>query len=256
MSTPLLELQHLEKTFTSGKQHVQAVKDLSLAVAPGESVGIVGESGSGKSTVARMIMGLTPVTGGKILLEGEEISGYSRRQMRPMYGKMQMVFQDPYSVFSPRMTIGTFLEEGLVYMTGMPRRQAARETETLMQQVDLPVQLLERLPHELSGGQLQRVAIARAISVKPKLLVLDEATSALDVTVQKQILKLLVRLKKELGLSYLIIGHDLAVVKSITDRIEVMKDGRIVESCRSSHLTEQAAHPYTRQLLASVLTAQ
>ncbi|MDO4647803.1 MAG: dipeptide/oligopeptide/nickel ABC transporter ATP-binding protein [Eubacteriales bacterium] len=255
MEKPILELQKVNKIFAAGKENtLHAVKDVSFSLNPGESIGIVGESGSGKSTIARMVMGLTDVTSGKILLDGEDITNYSRKKMRDVYQKVQLVFQDPYSVFSPRMTVGTFLEEGMVYIRKMRRPDAAREAERLMQLVELSPELLERLPHELSGGQLQRVAIARGISVNPKLLVLDEATSALDVSVQKQIMELLVRLKKERSLSYLIVGHDLAVVRSITNRILVMYEGRIVEECSSEHLLTEAKEPYTQKLLRSVYT--
>ena len=167
---------------------------------------------------------------------------------------MQMVFQDPYSVFSPRMTVSDFLTEGLVHFSIASRAQARDMLPELLERVELPAELAERLPHQLSGGQQQRVVIARALSIQPKLLILDEATSALDVSVQRQILKLLMRLKREMDLTMLFIGHDLAVVRSVTDRIAVMYAGQLVEELPSEGLCEQASHPYTRRLLGSVFS--
>ena len=257
MEEKLLELTHVSKRFPVGKgKSIDAVKDVSFAVKSGESLGIVGESGCGKSTIARMITGLTEVSTGVISLEGKVISGLDRRRQREVYRHIQMVFQDPYSAISPRMSIGTFLEEGLVHFGIMDRKKAGKEAENLLKLVDLDPALAERLPHQLSGGQLQRVVIARAISIHPKLVILDEATSALDVSVQKQILELLVRLQKEFSLTYLFIGHDLAVVRSITKQICVMQEGRIVETLNSEFLTRDAAHPYTKQLLASVFSVR
>ena len=250
---PILELKHVSKTFASKTGDVPAVRDVSFSVKEGESVGLVGESGCGKSTMARLITKLTGTTSGEILLERTDIIKLSKKEDRNIYRKIQMVFQDPYSVFSPRMTIGTFLEEGLVFFGIMSRKEAHKEAEKLMTMVDLPVELMDRLPHQLSGGQLQRVVIARAISIRPKIVILDEATSALDVSVQKQVLELLVRLQKEFHLTYLFIGHDLAVVRSITDKIAVMYAGRIVEKIPSKDLAE-ARHPYTQKLLDSVFS--
>lgn len=253
--TKLLELSHLSKSFYGGVcGSIAAVKDVSLSVRQGESLGIVGESGCGKSTLARMITGLTPPSSGEIFLDGQDITHLKRNQRRQIYRKVQMVFQNPYSAFSPRMEIGTFLEEGMVFHGMMDRAAAGREAVKLMEQVELSADLLHRLPHQLSGGQLQRVVIARAISIRPKLLILDEATSALDVSVQKQILMLLARLQREQNLTYLFIGHDLAVVRSITDRIAVMRAGEVVETLDSEHLSEAARHPYTKTLLASVFS--
>ncbi|MDO4323517.1 MAG: ABC transporter ATP-binding protein [Lachnospiraceae bacterium] len=255
MNTPILELKDVNKLFPGKNgRSFHAVHDISLQVFPGESIGIVGESGCGKSTLARMITGLTGVSSGSILLQGKDIARLGKAGMREIYRNIQMVFQEPYSVFSPRMHVGTFLEEGLVYFGIMSRAQASQESRRLMKMVDLPEELLDRLPHQLSGGQLQRVVIARAISIRPRILLLDEATSALDVSVQKQILELLTRLQRELGLTYLFIGHDLAVVRSVTDRIEVMYSGRIVEELSSECLEDQAVHPYTKRLLASVFS--
>ncbi len=257
MENALLALEHVSKTFDIGKgKTLEAVKDVSLQVFPGKSLGIVGESGCGKSTIARMITGLIPVSEGSITLNGKKISGLKGRDQREVYRDIQMVFQDPYSAISPRMPVGTFLEEGLVYFGIMNRAQAGEEADRLLRMVDLDPVLKERLPHQLSGGQLQRVVIARAISIHPRLVILDEATSALDVSVQKQILHLLVRLQKEFRLTYLFIGHDLAVVRSICDRICVMKAGRVMEQLPAEDLEKNAVHPYTRQLLGAVFSVR
>ncbi len=254
MDEPILELKNVHKVFPDiNGRKFYAVNDVSFAISRGSSVGLVGESGCGKSTIAKMMTHLLEVSSGEIRINGTDITRLKKREVKQVYRRIQMVFQDPYSVFSPRMTIGTFLEEGLVHFGLMDRTNARREAIRLLEQVELGEEYLDRFPHQLSGGQLQRVAIARAISVKPEIVVLDEATSALDVSVQTQILSLLTRLRKELGLTYIFIGHDLAVVRSITTRIAVMYAGKIVESMPSGHL-EKAVHPYTRKLLASVFS--
>ncbi|MBR3273828.1 MAG: ABC transporter ATP-binding protein [Clostridia bacterium] len=255
MAETLLELKGLTKTFPVGKRDVlRAVRGVDLALNPGECLGIVGESGCGKSTVARMIAQLTEVTDGHIYFEGRDVTRLSRPQRRELWRSVQMVFQDPYSVFSPRMTVGDFLTEGLVYFGLATRQQARGMLPELLGRVELPAELAQRLPHQLSGGQQQRVVIARALSIQPKLLILDEATSALDVSVQRQILKLLMRLKDEMNLTMLFIGHDLAVVRSVTDRIAVMYAGQLVEALPSAALRQEASHPYTRRLLESVFS--
>ncbi|MCR4892359.1 MAG: ABC transporter ATP-binding protein [Lachnospiraceae bacterium] len=252
----ILELKHVCKTFKGGKKSTEtkAVQDVSLVVRQGKSIGVVGESGCGKSTIARMITQFTPTSSGQILLDGQDITNIGPSGAKEIYRKVQMVFQDPYSVFSPRMQVGTFLEEGLLHFGIMSHAEAAKEAVALMEQVELSPDLLTRFPHQLSGGQQQRVAIARAISIKPKLLILDEATSALDVSVQKQVLKLLVKLQKRNNLSYLFIGHDLAVIRSITDQVIVMYAGRLMEEIDSEELDYHACHPYTQRLLGSVFS--
>lgn len=254
METAVLELRHVGKVFDAGKStQFRAVHDVSLTVRRGECLGIVGESGCGKSTLARMITRLTDVSEGEILLCGRDISALRGRAIRNAYRDVQMVFQDPYSVLSPRTSVGTFLEDGLVYHGILRRREARQEAKRLMELVELPDELLDRFPHQLSGGQLQRVVIARAVSTRPKLVLLDEATSALDVSVQKQILKLLVELQRLYGLTYVLIGHDLAVVRTIAGRIAVMYAGAVVEELDAAEL-EAAMHPYTRMLLNSVFS--
>ncbi len=251
---PILELRHISKTFrTDDGREVRAVRDASLSVYPGECLALVGESGCGKSTIARMITRLINPTSGEIILDGQNIAELQGKKLLNLYRDIQMVFQDPYSVFSPRMSVGTFLGEGLVHHGIMNRAQATEEAKKLLQLVELPVELMDRMPHQLSGGQLQRVVVARAVSIRPKVLMLDEATSALDVSVQKQVLELLMRLRKELELTYVFIGHDLAVVRSIADRIAVMYAGVIVEELDSEDLSK-ARHPYTQRLLQSVFS--
>ena len=255
-NAPVLEIRHLSKAFPGKNgEDFYAVRDVSFAIERGDSLGLVGESGCGKSTIARMITKLTEPTEGEILLDGADITHIPQRRWKAeVFRKVQMVFQDPYGVFSPRMPIGTILEEGLVFHGIMGRREARAEARRLMDLVELPSDLLDRLPHQLSGGQQQRVVIARAISIKPSLLILDEATSALDVSVQEGVLRLLMDLQKELHLTYLFIGHDLAVVRSITDRIAVMYAGHLVEALESEDLANQAAHPYPEKLLGSVFS--
>ena len=255
MAETLLELKGLTKIFPVGKHDsLRAVRSVDLTLKRGESLGIVGESGCGKSTIARMVAQLTEVSGGQILFEGRDVTHLPRPRRRELWRNVQMVFQDPYSVFSPRMTVGDFLTEGLVHFGIASRPQARDMLPELLGRVELPSELAERLPHQLSGGQQQRVVIARALSIHPKLLILDEATSALDVSVQRQILKLLMHLKGEMDLTMLFIGHDLAVVRSVTDRIAVMYAGQLVEELPGEGLREQASHPYTRRLLGSVFS--
>ena len=250
-----MELKGLTKTFPVGKHDsLRAVQSVDLTLKRGESLGIVGESGCGKSAIARMVAQLTEVSGGQILFEGRDVTNLPRPRRRELWRNVQMVFQDPYSVFSPRMTVGDFLTEGLVHFGIASRSQARDMLPELLGRVELPSELAERLPHQLSGGQQQRVVIARALSIHPKLLILDEATSALDVSVQRQILKLMMRLKDEMDLTMLFIGHDLAVVRSVTDRIAVMYAGQLVEELPGEGLREQASHPYTRRLLGSVFS--
>lgn len=257
MSEYLLELKHVSKTFhTSGGHSIEAVKEVSFGVEPGKNTGIVGESGCGKSTLVRMITGLTPLSDGQILFEDKVISGLRRTEQRKVYRNIQMVFQDPYSAISPRMPVGTFLTEGLVHFGMISKKDSGEHAQQLMKMVDLEPSLCDRLPHQLSGGQLQRVVIARAVSIHPKLVILDEATSALDVSVQKQILQLLVRLQKDFSLTYLFIGHDLAVVRSISDEIFVMKEGCFIERICGKTLEEDAKDPYTRKLLDSVFSVK
>lgn len=250
---PILELKHVRKVFKTRTGEISAVQDMSFQVYPGECIGIVGESGCGKSTLARMITHLESCTEGEIILNGQNITQIKGRKISEIYRDIQMVFQDPYAVFSPRTLIGTFLEDGLVYHGIMKREEAHAEAKKLLALVELPEEFMNRMPHQLSGGQLQRIVIARVISIRPKLIILDEATSALDVSVQKQILKLLMKLREEYHPTYVFIGHDLGVVRSVTNRIIIMYAGRIVESINSEEL-QKVVHPYSKRLLNSIFS--
>lgn len=248
----LLEVTDLSKLFSVKKEKLYAVNQVSFSLKKGECLGIVGESGCGKSTLARMIAGITSVSDGKILLEGEDYLTLKGAEKRKFRRNIQMVFQNPLSSFSPRMKVGTYLMEARRNFDKISREEGLKEAEKLLQEVGLPGEFIMRYPHELSGGQLQRVAIARAISIQPKLLICDEATGALDVSIQNQIAELLVRLVEEKNIGCLFIGHDLALVRSVSQRIAVMYLGRIVEILESETLASRALHPYTKMLLGSV----
>ncbi|WP_445401473.1 ABC transporter ATP-binding protein [Zobellella sp. An-6] len=254
----LLKVENLKQHFTLGGgllrrgKTLYAVDGVSFELEAGKTLGLVGESGCGKSTLARAVLKLHDPTAGRILFDGEDITGYSKAQMRPLRRQMQLVFQDPQESLNARHTIGTILQEPFViHGLGLARERRQWAAE-LLERVGLPVSALERYPHEFSGGQRQRIGIARAMALKPRLLVCDEAVSALDVSVQSQILNLLLSLQQELGLAMLFIAHDLSVVKHVSDRIAVMYLGRIVELAEAETLYRTPLHPYTRALLAAI----
>lgn len=257
MSTPLLEVRSASKQFSIGSRwfggtHFTAVDKVSLSLMPGETLGIVGESGSGKSTLLRMILRLVRPTGGDILFEGKDIWQSSGSELLAVRRRMQAVFQDPASSFNPRQSIGTVLAAPLeVHNIGDSKSRMVKVAETL-ELVGLPPSYMTRHPHQLSGGQRQRIAIARAIILRPSLLLADEPTSALDVSVQAQILALLQTINRELGLACVFVSHNLGVVRTIADRVAVMRRGEIVETGTTQTVFEAPQHPYTQALLAAI----
>ncbi|MBW3594033.1 MAG: dipeptide/oligopeptide/nickel ABC transporter ATP-binding protein, partial [Actinobacteria bacterium] len=229
---PLVSVRNLKKYFpiTQGivfqktVGHVHAVDDVSFDVFPGETLGLVGESGCGKSTAARVIMKLLEPTAGQIFFDGQEISGYSSRQMRPFRREMQMIFQDPYASLNPRQTVGQII--GAAYKIHKTEGDAKKKVQDLMARVGLNPEHYNRYPHEFSGGQRQRIGVARALTLQPRLIVCDEPVSALDVSIQAQVLNLLEELQDDFNLTYIFISHDLGVVRHISDRIAVMYLGK------------------------------
>ena len=255
--TPVLELRGLHKHFRvprgGGGGVVRAVAGLDLTIGRGEIVGLVGESGCGKSTVGRCIVRLTDPDGGRVVLDGTDITRLPRRRLQPYRHKMHMVFQDPNSSLNPRMREGQIVAGPLRAQPRVSRSGTAGAVARLLDQVGLPAQLAERYPHELSGGQRQRVGLARSLAARPLLLVADEPTSALDVSVQAAILNQLADLHGEFGFACLFISHDLAVVEYLCDRIAVMYLGRIVEIGTRDEIFTAPKHPYTRALLSAAL---
>ena len=232
---------------------VKAVDDVSFSVAAGTTVGLVGESGSGKTTIGRTLLKLVPATSGEILFEGREILGVQERDFRPLRRRMQMVFQDPFGSLDPRMRIRGIVGEALeIHFPEMDYAERENLVADLLRQVGLKPEMMGRYPHEFSGGQRQRIGIARALAVRPKFIVCDEPVSALDVSVQAQIVNLLQDLQEELGLAYLFIAHDLAVVEHVSDHVLVMYRGKIVESASAESIYEDPKHDYTKKLLAAV----
>jgi peptide/nickel transport system ATP-binding protein len=232
----------------AARNRLRAVDGVSLQVARGRTLGIVGESGCGKSTLARMMVGLLPPTAGDILIGGQPIAGYRRRELSR---RIQMVFQDPLGSLNPRRTVRRILEAPLAALRGMDRAARTRRVAELMALVGLRADFADRYPHEFSGGQSQRIGIARALAAEAEVIVLDEPVSALDVSVQAQVLLLLQQLQQRLGLAYVFISHDLAVVDAMADEVAVMQAGRVVERGTPSEIFQAPSHPYTRELLGS-----
>ncbi len=253
MSDTILEVQNLKKYFKTGRGMLHAVDDISFALERGKTLGIVGESGCGKSTTGRCILRLIEPTSGKVIFNGEDVLQLSGHRLREQRADMQIIFQDPFSSLNPRKTVMQTIAEG-VEMRGKYRTRAQIENRVLelMETVGLAERLINSYPHELDGGRRQRIGVARALAVEPKLIVCDEPVSALDVSIQAQILNLLKDLQRKLGLTYIFITHDLAVVNHISDEIMVMYLGQTVEKAPSEDLFSNPTHPYTKALLSAI----
>jgi len=232
--------------------HVKAVDDVSVGIQRGETLGLVGESGCGKTTLGRAVVCLNRPTSGKIFFDGQDILGLNGAELRKLRKKFQIVFQDPYSSLNPRQTVRRLIGEVLEVQMGCTRKEAADATAGLLTQVGLSPLYAPRYPHEFSGGQRQRVAIAKAIALKPELLVCDEAVSALDVSIQAQIINLLMDIKAQYNMTYLFISHAMNVVEHISDKVAVMYLGKIVEYAANEEIFGHPAHPYTQALLSAV----
>jgi oligopeptide transport system ATP-binding protein len=260
MSQPLLEVSDLKVHFPVLRGllqrrvgSVKAVDGVSFKLNSGKTLGLVGESGCGKSTTARAILRLVEITSGKVSVDGQDVASLSSSDLRKARRKMQMIFQDPYASLNPRMTVLDIVAEPL-WTHGLVKSKddALRRVAKLLERVGLHKQYLRRYPHEFSGGQRQRVGIARALALEPKLIVADEPVSALDMSIRAQIINLMVELQNEMGIGYLFIAHDLAVVRHISDEVAVMYLGRIVEHTSTKRLFSAPSHPYTRALLSAV----
>jgi len=258
---PLLEVRDLKVHF-SGKTRgglmgkltlLRAVDGISFRVRPGETLGVVGESGCGKSTLGRAVLQLIPVTAGEVVWLGRPIQHLDAREMRPLRRDMQIVFQDPLAALDPRMTVGEIIGEPLdTFLPSIPKAEGKARVQEMMAKVGLSPHMLNRYPHEFSGGQCQRIGIARSMILNPKLIVCDEPVSALDVSIQAQIVNLLMRLQRELGISLILISHDLSVVRHICHRILVLYLGRMMEIASRDELYASPRHPYTQALISAV----
>ena len=231
---------------------IKAVDGVSFYIKRGETLGLVGESGCGKTTTGRCILMLYEITGGKVLFEGQDLGSLSGRQMRGMRRNMQLIFQDPFASLDPRQTAGNIVGEPLIVHKLVKGKEYKEQVIELLKMVELEPRMADRYPHEFSGGQRQRIGVARALSVRPSFIVCDEPVSAVDVSIQAQLISLLIRLREELNLTYLFIAHDLSVVRHISDRVAVMYLGRMAEITDSDELYANPLHPYTQALLSAV----
>lgn len=254
MDRPLLQAEHVKKYFRlNRKEIIRAVDDVGFSINRGEIVGLVGESGCGKTTLGRTVLGLHKLTGGKIVFDGLDIGKAGRKELHEFKKRAQIILQDPYAAFNPRMTVTQIIGEGMeahnLYKT---KREKQEAVYALLETVGLSAEHANRFPHEFSGGQRQRIGIARALAVKPDFLVCDEPVSSLDVSIRAQIINLLVKLKEELNMTYLFIAHDLALVKYISDKVGVMYLGKLVEFADSAELYKNPLHPYSQALISAI----
>ena len=248
----LKKYYYKQRLFSSEKKPIRAVDGVSLTIRKGETLGLVGESGCGKTTIGKSVLRLIEPTSGEVLFEDQDILQLTRASLRKLRPRMQFIFQDPYESLNPRMKVGEIVGEGLEVHHIAKGREKSQRVSDILEKVGLHPQDADRYPHEFSGGQRQRIGIARAISLHPDLIVADEPVSALDVSIQAQILNLLMDLRDQFGLTYLFISHDLRIVKHISDRIAVMYKGKIVEMSGGEELFHRPLHPYTRLLLATI----
>lgn len=253
MNEIILQCKNIKKKYKKKDHYHIAANNISFALKKGECLAIVGESGCGKSTLARVIMNLEKADDGKVILDGNNITNIKRKKLSSVYKDIQMVFQDAIGSLNPKMTIGESIKEYVCSLCSTTKEERERKVEDLLELVGLPKEFKNRYPYELSGGQCQRVAIARALSSHPKVLICDEATSALDVSVQAQVLDLLIKMKNNLNISYIFITHDLALVSSFCDRVIVIKDGSIVEEGYVDKVINNPKSDYTKLLLNSIL---
>jgi len=253
MSEYIIEAQNLCKYFKVGKNQVlKAVDGVNIRLKKGETLGLVGESGCGKTTCGRTMVKLYEATSGKVLFEGRDISKLKGKELLSFRKDAQVIFQDPYASLDPRMTIGEIITEGMNVHLQLSEKEKEERVNELLHKVGLNAEYANRFAHELSGGQRQRVGIARALAIEPKFIVCDEPISALDVSIQAQIVNLLIKLQKEMGLTYLFISHDLSMVKHISDRVGVMYLGSMVELASNKELYDNPVHPYTQALISAI----
>jgi len=258
-SNHIVDVEHLVMYFpvTAGVfrrkvADVKAVDDVSFYVKKGETLGLVGESGCGKTTTGRCILQLYDITSGKVFFEGQDLTQMNAKQLRRMRRNMQLIYQDPFASLDPRMTAGEIIGEPLLVHKVAKGKEYRKQVRELLEMVELTAAMADRYPHEFSGGQRQRIGIARALALRPAFVVCDEPVSALDVSIQAQVIMLLMRLREALNLTYLFIAHDLSVVRNISDRVAVMYLGKIVETTGSDELYAKPLHPYTISLLSAV----
>lgn len=255
-SDTIIEVKNLCKYFKVGhKQVLKAVDDVSISIFRGETLGLVGESGCGKTTCGRTIVKLYEATSGSVIFDGKDISQMRGKNLLEFKKESQIIFQDPYASLDPRMTIGEIISEGMNVHFKMSEQEKSEKVNDLLHKVGLNSEYANRFAHELSGGQRQRVGIARALAVEPKFIVCDEPISALDVSIQAQVVNLLIKLQREFGLTYLFISHDLSMVKHISDRVGVMYLGSLVELYSTQELFKNPMHPYTKALISAIPTA-